>query len=287
MKIALVTWCDLPDLSPDDHPLCDELRRMGADVHAVVWSDASVRWDSFDAIVLRSTWDYHARIDEFHAWLDHLESIGAPAWNPPSLVRRNIHKRYLLELDVPVVPTILLPRGASMRVETRSVVKPEVSLNGHRTIVVDAGTEVTADVDLLVQAFVGEVVTKGEWSFVFLGGRFSHVVMKRAATGDFRVQTTYGGIAVAVTPPPALVDQAEHILTAIDEPWLYARVDAVEIDGRLVLMELEMTEPSLFFELCPEAATRMANAIHRTANAFSKISTIKAAPRPSGSCFGS
>lgn len=268
MKVALVTWADLPDLSPDDHPLRDELRRMDADVHSVVWSDASVRWDSFDAIVLRSTWDYHARIDEFHAWLDHLESIGAPAWNPPSLVRRNIHKRYLLELDAPVVPTVLLPRGASMRVETRSVVKPEVSLNGHRTVVVDTGTEVIADVDLLVQAFVDEVVTKGEWSFVFLGGRFSHAVMKRAATGDFRVQTTYGGSAAVVTPPSPLVDEAKKIVAAIDEPWLYARVDAVEIDGHLVLMELEMTEPSLFFELCPEAVTRMANAIVDRARVF-------------------
>ncbi|HEX6159474.1 MAG TPA: hypothetical protein VF111_04860, partial [Thermoanaerobaculia bacterium] len=87
--------------------------------------------------------------------------------------------------------------------------------------------------------------------------------LKRPKPGDFRVQNDFGGSAAVVEPDPALVDAAARVLAAVDEPWLYARVDGVVVDGRFQLMELEMTEPSLFLELVPEAAERMADAVMR------------------------
>jgi glutathione synthase/RimK-type ligase-like ATP-grasp enzyme len=120
-----------------------------------------------------------------------------------------------------------------------------------------------AECDVLVQPFVDAVTTEGEWSLIFLGGEFSHAVLKRPRPGDFRVQTDFGGSATVVRPDAALVASAARVLAAVEEPWLYARVDGVVVDGRFQLMELEMTEPSLFFELVPEAAERLADAVLR------------------------
>lgn len=214
----------------------------------MVWDDPDADWRSFDAIVIRSTWDYHKRFGEFHAWLDRME--GLPLWNPPAVLRWNTHKSYLLDLQargIAIVPTLLVPRGQGF------IVKPAVSATAFRT------ERHETDCDVLVQPFVPEVVTDGELSFVFLGRRFSHAVRKRAASGDFRVQTEFGGSAEPFAPAPELIEQASHIASMLGEKWLYARIDCVVRDGRLLLMELEATEPSLFLDA--ESAGRFADAI--------------------------
>lgn len=243
MQIALVTWSGLPGLAKDDRLLLDHLP-----ARAVPWDDATVDWNEFDAIVLRSTWDYHKRIDEFRAWIDRLDASGAPLWNPPALLRWNTHKRYLIDLaarGVNVVPTLLC---------SRVVIKPAVSATAYRTSVLDP-----FDQEMLVQPFIDEVVTSGEWSLVFFAGAFSHAVIKRARPGDFRVQSDFGGSHERAQPDASLIAGAQDILRAVEEPWLYARVDGVVRDGRLLLMELEMTEPSLFLDAA--AAARFADAI--------------------------
>ena len=243
MLIALVTWSGLPDLAPDDRLLRDALVRRGCDVAAVAW-DAPVDWNRYDAAIVRSTWDYHKRIDEFRAWLDLLNS--ARVWNPPSVLRRNIHKSYLLDLQeqgIEIVPTTFMSGGV--------VLKPAVSATAHGAMFIDG--------DVLIQPFVPEVPRDGELSFVFLGKTFSHAVRKRARAGDFRVQTDFGGTVEPYTPPAALIAQAERIAFTLGEDWLYARVDGVIRDGRLLLMELEATEPSLFLD--GPSAERFADAI--------------------------
>ncbi len=248
MLIALVTWRGLPELAPDDRLLRDALLRRDVDARAVVWDDASVDWRAFDAIVVRSTWDYHKRIDEFRAWLASMD--GLPLWNPASVLRWNTHKSYLLELQsrgIEIVPTLFVPRGSSF------IVKPAVSATAFRTELHAAGD------DVLVQPFVPEVLTDGELSFVFLGKKFSHAVRKRPNNGDFRVQTEFGGSAERFTPCAEFIAQAQRIASTLGDEWLYARIDCVARDGRLILMELEATEPSLFLDL--ESAERFADAI--------------------------
>jgi glutathione synthase/RimK-type ligase-like ATP-grasp enzyme len=248
MLIALVTWSGLPELADDDRLLLDHLP-----ARAVVWDDASIDWTAFDAIVIRSTWDYHTRIDEFRAWIDRLDACGAKLWNPPALLRWNTHKRYLIDLaarGVNVVPTLLA---------SRVVIKPAVSATAYRTSVLDP-----FDQEMLVQPFIDEVVTAGEWSLIFFRGAFSHAVIKRARSGDFRVQHDFGGTWEPAQPDAALIEQAQEILQTIEEPWLYARVDGVVRDGRLLLMELEMTEPSLFLDIA--SAARFAAAIAEVAS---------------------
>ena len=248
MLIALVTWRGLPELAADDRLLQQALVRRGAEARAVIWDDASVDWRSFDAIVVRSTWDYHKRADEFRAWIDRLDRL--PLWNPPAVLRANTHKSYLLELEkrgIPIVPTLFVPRGESY------IVKPAVSATAFRT------ERHVADVDLLVQPFVPEIVSEGELSFVFFGGAFSHAVRKRAAGGEFRVQSDFGGTAERIQPSQTLIEEARTIANTLGEQWLYARVDCVVRDGHLLLMELEATEPSLFLD--EAAAERFADAV--------------------------
>lgn len=264
MRVALVTWSGLPGLSADDQLLRDELLREGHHVTAAVWDDARVRWDAFDSIVLRSTWDYHTRFDDFRAWLATLGD--APLWNPRSVVERNLHKSYLLSMPN-VVPTRLVQTGEHVEVTSRVVVKPAVSASAYLTTVTD--TSFVAEFEALVQPFVEEVTTQGEWSLLFAAGEFSHAVLKQPRSGDFRVQHEFGGSAAAATPPPALIDDAQAILATIEEPWLYARVDGVDRDGRLLLMELEMTEPSLFLARDADAPRRFAQAIVRMADGTS------------------
>jgi len=273
MKIALVTWSGLPPLSSDDGLLRDELLRHGADVTAAVWDDPAVDWSSFDSIVLRSTWDYHKRLGEFAAWLERMEPL--PLWNPVRTVRPNLHKGYLLELErrgVPIVTTMLVPRGSSPgllreRKWRRAVVKPAVSATAFRTFVVNGETldpaieELLAQSDVLVQPFVDEITSAGEWSLIFLGGTFSHAVLKTPAGGDFRVQNEFGGFATPTRPNPHLIEQAARVLETNGSPWLYARVDGVDRDGTFVLMELELTEPSLFLDADPAAPGRLATAV--------------------------
>jgi glutathione synthase/RimK-type ligase-like ATP-grasp enzyme len=273
MYVGLVTWRGLPELAKDDRLLAAALRERGAAVEACVWDDAAVSWTAFDAVVLRSTWDYHLRVDEFHAWLDAMERGGVPLWNPSALVRANLHKSYLLDLakrGIATVPTELLVRGETrtarevMRARgwERAVVKPAVSATAYQTVVLDADSDADRDAqsaDLLVQPFLEEIATAGEWSFVFLGQDFSHAVLKRPRSGDFRVQNDFGGSAERQVPPAPLLADAQRVVSAITPPWLYARVDGISHDGRLVLMELELTEPSLFLD--ETAAARFAQAI--------------------------
>lgn len=281
-RIAFVTSEAFSALSADDRLAVDALARIGIAAEPAVWTDASVRWSEYDLVVIRSAWDYHRRAVEFGWWLDRMVTSGIPLRNPADLVRWNADKAsYLRELEdagVPVVPTERVARGETMELASllarrgwdEVVVKPAVSASAWGTWRASARTAAEADAraaemlrtgSLLVQPLIPEIATAGEWSMIFLGGRFSHAVVKRPAAGDFRVQLDHGGSAQAASPPPHLLAAAGRALSAVRSPWLYARVDGVESAGRFLLMELEMIEPSLFLAHSPDAPRSFAEAI--------------------------
>lgn len=280
-RIAFATHGGLPSLSDDDRLAVAELDRLGAGVEAAVWDDPGVRWASYDRVVIRSCWDYHLRPGAFLDWLGQLERDGISLWNPASVIRANVDKGYLVDLaaaGVPVVPTARLERReevdlAGLLAEhgwEEAVVKPSVSASAFRTRRVRREDAAAAQADLeemleasgvLVQRFLPEIQTRGEWSFIFLGGEYSHAVLKRPKTGDFRVQEELGGSSILERPEPALVEQARAVTATIPVPWLYARVDGVEIGGVFTLMELELIEPLLFLGWDPQAPARFAEAI--------------------------
>lgn len=274
-RIALATSAEHPDLHEHDLPLAAALREAGLDPVAEVWTDPSVDWSGYDAVLLRSVWDYHTRYLEFAEWLGLLDKAGVQVLNDTDLVRWNADKRYLLELrerGVAIVPS-QVAAGACLREVVAGlqgqeiVIKPTVSATALHTIRGIAGSvELSQAIDelpdavYLVQPFLPEIQSEGEWSLMFLGGEYSHAVLKRPAEGDYRVQDDFGGIAVLTDPPPAVREGATAALAALEPRHtpVYARVDGVVIAGRFLLMELELIEPYLFLPLSPTATPHLA-----------------------------
>lgn len=274
--IGLVTYSSLPALSDDDRPLLAELAALGHRAAPVVWNDPGVDWACFSALVLRSCWDYHVRAVEFGAWLDRIESAGIPVWNPPRVVRWNMHKGYLRNLEsrgVLVTPTEFLERGnarplaslLSLRGWRDAVVKPAVSASATDTWRTSGDTaaderhfRALADrADVLVQPLIAEVAAEGEWSLMYIGGRYSHAMLKRPGPGDFRVQAELGGTATRAEPSRHALAAANDIVALIPGDWLYARVDGVVTQRGFMLMELECIEPLLFLGAAPGSCARL------------------------------
>ncbi len=282
MNLAIATSAAYPDLWEDDVVLAPALARLGIDAVPRVWTDPQVDWSAFDAVLIRSTWDYYERYPAFLAWLDALDAGGVPTINDSALLRWNSEKRYLTALaaaGIPIIETeICAANAVRAAVEARGgkvVVKPTISGNAMHTVRGTAGDPafVTAldalprEFDYLVQPYVVEIETAGEWSLVFVDGTYSHGIRKLPAAGDYRIQHDYGGAWHSAEPDPSVVDAAVETLRAAAAlgyaDQAYARVDGIVIDGRFRLMELEMVEPYLAFHLAPEAAALLARAVAR------------------------
>ena len=279
--VALVTYRELPDLTDDDRLVFDELRRQGIDARAVTWDAHDAQWERFDGVILRSCWDYHFRYEEFSDWIRALEQNGVRLWNPASILRWNMNKEYLKSLrdqGITIAPTIWLTKGSTVNLEeilteqswTQAVVKPTISATAFQTWITSPEKAPADEIavrkmlqrsGVMVQKFVEEVYTAGEWSFIFFLKHYSHAVLKRTREGDFRVQNEFGGSFERAVPATPLVEQAQKIVDAIDEPLLYARVDGIAIGDRFLLMELELIEPALFLGSDPLAPQRFARAI--------------------------
>jgi hypothetical protein len=279
-RLALVTCAAMPGAYPDDAHLVASLQALGIEPVSCIWTDPAVDWSRFDAVLIRTPWDYFQRYDEWRQWLD---ALPVPTINPAPLLRWNADKRYLLELQAQGVPIIPMRVATGLELpallaglDGRDVVlKPTVSGGAWHTVRGVVGTpafaaavaQLPAELDYLVQDFVPEIVAEGEWSLLFFDGRYSHAVLKRPSGGDYRVQSQHGGSVEPVEPPAELIDSARQVLDAtralgFDEP-AYARVDGVVCRGqrpllRFHLMELEVIEPALFLAGRPDAAERFA-----------------------------
>jgi len=293
-RVALITYSGVPAITTDDRLLRDALVARGAEVDARPW-DARVDWSSYHRLVLRSCWNFHHRPREFLLWVDEVTARhDGSLRNAPALVRWSVNKRYLQDLNahgVAIVPTIWVSVGegeeapnldaliAAQGWTGGAVVKPAISATAHETwrVATDDGASHQARFvallakspsGVMVQPFIPEIQKDGEWSLIFLGGDFSHAVVKRPAVGDFRVQHDFGGTVERREPPAALIEDARAVLKAAArvtntrvEEILYARVDGIVRNGGLLLMELEVIEPVLFFSHAPGAAARMAELI--------------------------
>jgi glutathione synthase/RimK-type ligase-like ATP-grasp enzyme len=283
--IALVTYDARPEPTEDDALLVHALEARGARVVARPWSDSDAPWSRYDAVVVRSCWDYFRRPVEFHAWIDRVEREGVALFNDAATIRWNADKHYLRDLEargVPIVPTHWVPRGsarshAAIRRDTgwgELVVKPTVSGGAHRTWRITPGAdesqddlrlaELAADGDVMVQPMLAEIERDGEWSLLFFDGAFSHAIVKRPRAGDFRVQLEHGGSADPASPSSGLLEAARRALAAAPPaamPPLYARVDGCVVDGEFLLMELELIEPALSLGTARGAAERLADVL--------------------------
>jgi glutathione synthase/RimK-type ligase-like ATP-grasp enzyme len=256
-------------------PEADALRKAGAEVEPVAWtSDRDLT--SFDLILPLIVWGYHLEYDRWLAFLDRAERQRLPMINPAALLRWNGDKAYLEELaqrGVATVPTLAVDCCCDADLEEARkrfgsdwlVIKPPVSASAsgtHRIGPKDDLPEDSRGRPMIIQPLIEEIARTGEFSLMLFGGEFSHAVVKRPKTGDFRVQPHHGGVTMATNPPPAAVTLAKKALAAAPVTATYARVDIVPDDeGVLRIMELELIEPALFLEYSPNSAEQFTTAI--------------------------
>jgi hypothetical protein len=289
-RVALLIARNLASDAPDrraDAYLFDVQRKameaafipVGLTLEVVRWTEAGMDWRQFDAALVLNCWDYQDRHDAFLARLAEIEAAGVALFNPLHLVRWNIRKTYLRDLEsrgVVIVPTLWVetPQASDIHAAFQTFGCDEVVLKrqvggGARGQVRHARATAPVSGSALdrpgmIQPLIQSVVTEGEYSFLFVDGAFSHALVKRAAAGDYRIQEAYGGRSMKVEPSAADKARAGAVLQALDEPPLYARVDMVRgADGGLMLMELEVLEPYLFPAEGPGIGAMLAAALKR------------------------
>lgn len=280
-RIAIATCSAYPGLKGCDEMLREALRGRGCEAELAIWDGDGIDWGAFQLCLVRSTWDYHDKYEEFLAWTRRVEAATA-LHNPADLITWNSDKRYLRELGeagVPTVPTLWVERDSGIALASElaargweeAVIKPVVDLgarNLHRVQSEEAQDALAAVLErqeAMVQPFLPSLVTEGELSLIYIEGKFSHAVRKHPAEGDFRVQSIWGGTVGPAKPDLQQVEVAERALAQLDKPPLYARVDLVtDLKGKPALIELELIEPNLYLSTDRAAAGRLANAVlHR------------------------
>ena len=249
--------------------LVKALVHQGLAAQPAIWFSPKQEWKKFDAVVVRSCWDYHLRLGEFLDWIGLLERSGIVILNRPELIRWNANKTYLGELaesgiaipdTVFVGPSRELDLGPTCKSRgwREAVVKPTVSASAHRTERRRTGR---VRGPAMAQEFVAAVEAEGEWSLIYLDGEFSHAVLKKPKTGDFRVQANYGGTRTVGRPPKEFRALGDAALRRLRWSAAFARVDAVAGRDSPLLMELEVIEPELFLDLVPGSDQRLASVI--------------------------
>lgn len=277
-RCAFLTTTTANQFATCDEPARQAMVSSGWAVDYVPWKACDVSWDQYQLVVIRSTWDYQDEPDAFLRVLEQIDESSARLENGLSVVRWNIKKTYLKDLqtrNIRIVPTCWLTDFDPSRVRELSdelgseqlVIKPLIGASAIDTYQFSLDPESIrpiADVfrgrPAMVQPFVRTIKTQGELSLFFFGGDYSHSVLKRPAKGDFRVQHEYGGRVEAITPDGDIVEFAQTAIRAIGSDVLYARADIVRLDQAPALMELELVEPALYFEYGPRAAAMFAEA---------------------------
>jgi O-ureido-D-serine cyclo-ligase len=290
LNIALVTARPARGLDEDEPPLHLALQKAGCNVQIVEWDDAKIDWASFDVALLRSAWDYAERVVEFLSWVEHASRL-THVLNPLPVVRWNTDKHYLAQLaaaGVPIVPSTFVEPGedAGMAVQkfvathaqAEIVVKPAIGAGSRdaqrhrRTNLEQAAAHVRrlldADRSVLLQPYLERVDRDGETALMFFEGQFSHAIRKGPLLPPGASPTKGLFAPETITPRVPGADEkkvAERAIAAIPSGApLYARVDLIRDDkGSPCVLELELTEPSLFFVHAAESADRFAAAVLR------------------------
>jgi len=280
-KCAFLTLDERGDYVIDDEHLINPLADLGWLVSTVSWRQTEIPWSTFDAVIIRSTWDYWDDVPGFLVVLEQIDQETQLA-NSLETARWNLEKTYLADLErkgIGIVPTVW-PAGVSpdsfqlfpgQLDSDDMVIKPVIGANGDRAFRVSPADPVQrlemisncfSDRRAMVQKFMSFILTEGEFSLFFFEGEFSHAILKTPSDLEFRCQEEHGGNIQSIVPEPLLLERAQQALDALDETLLYARVDFVRDDNNdFLVMELELIEPSMYLRTHPDAPMRFARAI--------------------------
>lgn len=285
-KLAFLSMDDLQDFFVYDELLLAPFAAQGYEVDTISWHQPDVDYSIYEAVIVRSPWDYQQYETEFVSCLKRIERQ-TRLINSLPLMLWNFNKQYLKDLEaagVPVLPTRWLSRFEQSAITgafsefacDELVIKPCVSANADDTfrltperLATNIGELATcfAGRECMVQPFVSSVTEQGEVSLFYFAGELSHAILKQPKAGDFRVQEEHGGSLQAITPEPAMLTNALAALNAMPDDYLYARVDLLWFAGEWRIIELELIEPSLYFNLDEQSPQRFVNAYLRYLNA--------------------
>ncbi len=285
-KCAFLTMDNLKELGfvSDDEVVYPYLEELGWEIELIPWRRENVLWDNYDVVLVRSPWDYQSDPEKFLSVLENITNSRARLENPVDIIRWNMNKEYLLDLESEgvLIPHTIKGIGINekrivdffnaLRSE-EIIIKPTVSANADNTFRLNRSNYrvVLADLikifekrEYLVQPFRENVLREGEYSLFFFGGKLSHAIVKIPKLGDFRVQEEHGGIISGIEPTQQLIESAGKVLSALDRKLLYARVDLVRNnENKFELMELELIEPSLYFRFNDQAPHNFASAFNK------------------------
>lgn len=276
-RLAFVTAADTHHIRPEDHALVEAVRDAGISVNLVPWDDPNVVWEGYDSLHMRLCSGYYQQPADFRKWLALREKSGIPMTNPACIIRWNMDKRYLRDMaqrNIAIPETLWLTKDSAPALTDLTgsrhwqavVGKPAVSAGAYLTFKAEAPFNAAAQSqlynalqhsDVLLQPYLHNITTEGEWSVHFIAGKPAHTILKKAKKNDYRVQDVHGGSYEQRKPPEDLLTFSCDAINAAQQicgtELLYARVDAVRDDEGWLLMELEAIEPAFYFDVSQEA----------------------------------
>ena len=265
----------------EDRLLTEALEKRGLKVTRTYWDDPDFNWADTKCVVFRTPWDYFNRYDEFEPWLKNTGKI-TKFINPIDIINWNIDKHYMLDLEkagINIPPTVFIEPG-----DTRSlteltanlnwdefILKPAISGGAWHTYRMNRGNiaeheaifnELIKDRSMLVQEYQKSILTAGEVSYMVIGGKFTHAILKKGRKNDFRIQESFGGTIHEYNPAAEEIEFAQNVVRVSKPGIIYARVDVMrDNNNNLTLGELEVFEPALWLRKYPKAAELLADCI--------------------------
>ena len=284
-SIAFLSTNDLEDYFVWDNLLIQPFFEHGVHVDVISWHANDIDWSKYDAVIVRSTWDYQEHADAFIDKLIEITKHDTVLINPLSLMQWNISKRYLQILQtqgITIIPSVFFDSVAISDIyaqfayfDTQEIIiKPLISANSdntfrldHTNLMAQAGplSNIFSTTPCVIQPFLDSVINEGEYSLFYFNGEYSHTIRKVPKSGDFRVQEEHGGELITVIPDERQLSAAAKVLAALPEKSLYARVDLIrnpraQKDDIWQLMEVELIEPSLYFNMDEASPERFVQA---------------------------
>jgi len=282
-KCAFLTIANTKGWFIDDDLVHPPLKQLGWEVENIPW-DKPTDWNMFDLVIIRSTWDYQDHLEHFFEVLNNIENSKATLLNKLEIVKWNLDKNYLFELErkgvelIPTVKTLGLEKSdfekAFANFETNElIIKPSIGANADFTYRIKKNETIDykklsvefENRECFIQPFMQSIINEGEFSLFYFNDALCHTILKTVSKGDFRVQQEHGGVIFPVKKPESdLVKAADKAMDALPQKPFYARVDLVRtLKNTFALMELELIEPCLYFKYDKDSPTVFANCIDK------------------------
>jgi len=267
---------DLSKFQCYDNLLIKPLNDIGWECDFISWESKIVDWDEYHSVIIRSTWDYQEKFKSFIEVLKEINISNASLQNPIDIVEWNLNKQYLKDLEqkqIKIVPSQWfknfncenIMNSFSNFSSKKLIIKPCISANADFTYILeeDSAFDILNNLkqsfdnkEFLIQPFINNIKFEGEYSLIFFGNTLSHILLKTPKKGDFRVQEEYGGVLKSIlNPEQDLINFGNRVIKNLPRPCLYSRVDVVRDKKEFFLMEVELIEPSLYFNMNPKSVS--------------------------------